>query len=140
MLSIIAILYREKLYEYNSMIKGTGYYLKPFHIVTKKYRGSKKTYYYYGKYWYRLSLQGSKLKWRYIGNRKPLQNLPDPPINPLIFTRVVSHGNENCLCILEYRKGDPEILLEYLKKAVVLLETNRDFNKVLLNSLQNLLL
>lgn len=134
------MLYKEKLYEYNSMIKGKGYYLKPFHIVTKRYRGGRKTYYYYGKYWYKLSLQGSKLRWNYVGNRKPIQDLPDPPVNPLIFIRVIDNGDKNCLCVLEYRKGEPEVLLEYLRRAVTLLEANGNFNKVLLNSLQNLLL
>jgi len=119
------------LYEYNSMIKDTGYYLKPFHIVTKKYGNKIKTYYYYGRYWYRLSAQGSRLKWYYVGSRKPLQNLPDPPINPLILIKIVSSGDENCLCLLEYHKGDLEMVLGYLKRALPLSEIDGDPSKVL---------
>ncbi|MCS7111644.1 MAG: hypothetical protein N3D82_03020 [Ignisphaera sp.] len=139
LLSTIAILYREKLYEYNSTIKNTGYYLKPFHITTKKWRGGVKVYHYYGRYWYRLTLQGSKLKWCYIGSRKPHEGLPDPPINPLLLIRISDSDGKNCLCVLGYRTSDSEAALEYLEKALLLLEIDGDSSKVLPNSLRDLL-
>ncbi|GEM_PF-608438 len=134
LLSTISMLYREKLYEYNSVIKKTGYYLKPLHIVVKKYSNSIKTYYYYGKYWYRVISQGSKIKWYYISNEKPLKDLPDPPINPLILIKVINNDNRNCLCVLKDYREFLEIVLDYLRKASAFLEKN---SKVLPNSLQN---
>jgi hypothetical protein len=134
LLSTISMLYREKLYEYNSVIKKTGYYLKPLHIVVKKYGSGIKTYYYYGKYWYRVVSQGSKIKWYYISSVKPLQDLPDPPINPLILIKVINNDNRDCLCILEDYRDFLEIVLDYLRKASAFLGKN---SKVLPNSLQN---
>ena len=134
LLSTITMLYREKLYGYNSMIKMSGYYLKPFHIVIKKHRDGTKAYYYYGRYWYRLSSEGSKLRWYYVGSKKPIPDLPDPPINPLILMRVVNSNDESCLCILEYRKGDLELALEYVRKVLALLEGSG--SKVLPDSLK----
>ncbi|MCD6488498.1 MAG: hypothetical protein J7K21_04665 [Desulfurococcales archaeon] len=81
--------YRKALYDYNKLISGKGYYLKPVHIVVKKSRtGIPVKYIYYGRYWYRIKYIGkrsgtSRIKWTYIGRYKPDPNLPDPPVNPL---------------------------------------------------------
>ena len=79
--------YLSELYEYNSRIRGTGYYLKPVHMVTKWRGNSKRTYYYYGRYWWRLEYRGrrgktSLVRWVYVGREKP-EGLPEPPRNPL---------------------------------------------------------
>ncbi|MDT7860760.1 MAG: hypothetical protein RRA45_00850 [Saccharolobus sp.] len=66
------------VYEYNTKIKEYGVYLKPYHIVYKNGR----KYIYIGKYWYRLEKIGGKLKWIYLGKRKPLENMPNPPDIP----------------------------------------------------------
>ncbi len=78
--------YRLRLYKYTSLLSGTGYYLKPVHIVYRRLAdGSRKRYYYYGRYWYRLERRGGRLVWKYVGTSKPkeLEHLPDPPQNPL---------------------------------------------------------
>lgn len=70
------------IYNYNSLIKSRGYYLKPVHIVTRQSPdGTKVTYYYYGRYWYKLEKDQTtkKLKWKYLGKEKPDPSLPDPP-------------------------------------------------------------
>jgi len=84
--------YRELIYKYNSMIKDSGYYLKPTHIVVKKDpTGAKRTYVYIGRYWWKIHYAGKKgktsiVKWIYIGKEKPkeLHNMPDPPSSPLL--------------------------------------------------------
>ncbi|HEW63605.1 hypothetical protein [Fervidicoccus sp.] len=80
--------YKEKIKEYNKKVSGMGYYLKPVHIVTKKVGEEIRIYRYFGKYWWKieyLGLKGNKpvIKWIYIGKNKPIESLPDPPINPL---------------------------------------------------------
>ncbi|QIW23216.1 hypothetical protein EWF20_03030 [Sulfolobus sp. S-194] len=67
-----------QVYEYNSRIKEYGIYLKPYHIVYK----NGKQYIYIGKYWYKLDKKDGKLKWIYLGKKKPAQYLPDPPAIP----------------------------------------------------------
>ncbi|NON63121.1 MULTISPECIES: hypothetical protein [Acidianus] len=69
---------KQEVYEYNTFIKGSDIYLKPFHIV---YRNDKK-YIYIGKYWYKLQKINGKIKWIYLGKKKPANNLPDPPRLP----------------------------------------------------------
>lgn len=73
--------YREQLYHYNSLISGTGFYLKPLHIVYHTLAdGTRKKYHYYGRYWYRLERRNGRLVWRYVGREKPreLADAPDP--------------------------------------------------------------
>lgn len=72
-------------YEYNNKIRHTGFYLKPVHISTRRLQdGTAISYYYYGRYWYRLEKDPlGRLKWVYIGKDKPVPELPDPPRNPL---------------------------------------------------------
>lgn len=72
-------------YEYNNKIRHTGFYLKPVHISTRRLQdGTAISYYYYGRYWYRLEKDPlGRLKWVYIGRDKPVPELPDPPRNPL---------------------------------------------------------
>jgi len=92
--------YRRAIYHYNTLIKGTGYYLKPVHIVTRNTPSGRKTYHYYGRYWWRLEkkrVEGrSKLRWRYIGRQKPseLKDYPDPPRNPLEGFRCRVDGDD----------------------------------------------
>ncbi|MET1101789.1 MAG: hypothetical protein ABWW69_04855 [Pyrodictiaceae archaeon] len=83
--------YKRELYAYNSMISETGYYLKPVHIVVRTMpNGEKRSYYYYGRYWWKIVYIGkrgrtSRIKWKYLGKRKPLElsKYPEPPPNPL---------------------------------------------------------
>ncbi len=80
--------YRRKIYEYNSLIKETGYYLKPIHLVVKKELNLK--YLYFGRYWYRV-VRGyhGRIKWIYIGREKPDPNLPEPPLNPFEGLKII---------------------------------------------------
>ncbi len=66
---------RESVYGYNTKVKEYGVYLKPYHVV---YRNEKK-YIYIGKYWYKVTKVNGKLKWIYLGMKKPVQDMPDPP-------------------------------------------------------------
>jgi len=70
---------KELIYEYNKNLRGTGFYLRPMHIV---YKGKSKKYIYIGKYWYYLEYKKKKLIWNYVGTMKPVSNLPDPPEIP----------------------------------------------------------
>ncbi len=75
--------YRIKIYEYNSKIKESGYYLKPIHVVHKEVGDRKVKYIYFGRYWYRVVRnRGRKLRWVYVGKEKPDPHLPDPPLTP----------------------------------------------------------
>ncbi len=85
---------RRKIYEYNDRIRSTGYYLKPIHIVKKHLGSDTRTYYYFGRYWYKLIKTGSRIKWIYIGKEKPDPKLPEPPINILEQCRVVVVGRD----------------------------------------------
>ncbi len=66
---------RVKVYWYNSKIKEYEVYLKPYHIVYKNDR----KYIYIGKYWYKVTKVNGKLRWIYLGRKKPLDEMPDPP-------------------------------------------------------------
>ncbi len=79
---------KRAVYEYNTSLRGTNVYLKPYHVVHK---GDKK-YVYVGRYWYVLEREKGRLKWRYLGKAKPFQNLPDPPRIPEMT--IVVEGNE----------------------------------------------
>ncbi|MEM0173916.1 MAG: hypothetical protein QXV69_02375 [Sulfolobaceae archaeon] len=76
------------VYEYNSRIRGSGVYLKPYHAVYKQ----NKKYIYIGKYWYRLERIGGRLKWIYLGKTKPIESLPDPPKIP--ESTIIVENNE----------------------------------------------
>ncbi|MEM4062212.1 MAG: hypothetical protein QXY11_05075 [Desulfurococcaceae archaeon] len=84
------------IYEYNSMIKHTGFYLKPVHITTRRLQdGTYVKYYYYGRYWYRLEkVSPSRIKWVYVGREKPSPQLPDPPPNILEGVVVKKYNGE----------------------------------------------
>uniref|UniRef100_A0A7J2U1C3 Uncharacterized protein n=1 Tax=Ignisphaera aggregans TaxID=334771 RepID=A0A7J2U1C3_9CREN len=112
--------YRQQLYSYNSLIKRYNVYLKPLHIVVKKdLKGSKKVYYYFGKYWYRLEVSNSKLKWIYIGKEKPFDYLPDPPINPLLIIEVKRvQDKPDTLCVYIENFGEVSELISYVAKIV----------------------
>lgn len=73
------------IYEYNSRIRHTGYYLKPVHVTVRRLdNGAIVKYYYYGRYWYKLEKASpSRIRWIYVGREKPLPDLPDPPPHPL---------------------------------------------------------
>ncbi|MDK6027839.1 hypothetical protein QPL79_00460 [Ignisphaera sp. 4213-co] len=92
--------YKVQLYEYNSMIKGYGVYLKPMHIVTKKSAKGEKIYYYFGRYWFKIEVKNSKIKWIYLGCKKPFDQLPDPPMNPLLVIGMKkAEENSNTICL-----------------------------------------
>lgn len=85
--------YRRRIYEYNSLIKDTGYYLKPLHFVVKKELNLK--YLYFGRYWYRIAKgPHNKIKWIYVGREKPDPSLPEPPINPFEGLKTVVNNND----------------------------------------------
>jgi hypothetical protein len=93
--------YIRLIYRYNTLIRETGYYLKPVHIVTKKTNDGKKTYIYIGRYWWKIKYVGkrgrtSRIKWIYVGKEKPaeLKDYPDPPYHPLAGLKVVIDGND----------------------------------------------
>ncbi|MCE4615272.1 MAG: hypothetical protein F7B60_07080 [Desulfurococcales archaeon] len=75
--------YRTSIYAYNSMIKKTGFYLKPVHkVYYKNSHGTKIIYEYHGMYWWKKQKKGYKVYLKYYGKQKP-EGLPDPPVNPL---------------------------------------------------------
>ncbi len=103
--------YVRELYQYNSVIKDTGFYLKPVHIVVKKTSGGKRYYYYYGRYWWRIVYAGkkgrtSRVKWKYYGKSKPreLAGYPDPPRNPLEGVKVVVEGDDIIVSIEQFNR------------------------------------
>lgn len=96
--------YKRDLYSYNSMIRETGYYLKPVHIVVKNTVDGRKRYVYVGRYWWRIVYTGkkgktSRIKWIYVGKEKPqeLKNYPDPPGNPLVGFSFIPVDNGDIL-------------------------------------------
>jgi len=91
--------YRRRIYEYNTMIRPTGYYLKPIHVVYKALGYVKLRYVYFGRYWYRLHKTHSssskyKVKWIYVGRDKPDPHLPDPPLNPFEGLRMIAINDD----------------------------------------------
>ncbi len=79
--------YQASVRKYNALIRDSGFYLKPIHIVVKKVKDERREYRYFGKYWWRIEYLGRKdgkpvIKWIYLGREKP-SGLPDPPVNPL---------------------------------------------------------
>ena len=85
---------KRAVYSYNTVIRGSGYYLKPVHYVYKRSReGRVRVYEYYGRYWWRLTRSGGRVKWRYVGTRKP-PGLPDPPRTGLEGLRIIRDGSD----------------------------------------------
>ena len=97
------------VYSYNADLKGTGLYLKPFHIV---YKSNGKQYIYIGKYWYYLEYKDGKVKWYYLGTEKPLDKLPDPPAIPNVT--IIKKGDDYYITPL-----DLDRLKLFLQKAQV---------------------
>ena len=103
--------FKRKIYKYNSLIAGTGFYLKPTHIVVKRTPAGVKRYIYIGRYWWSLEYRGrkgktSRVKWVYVGTEKPakLAGYPDPPSSPLIGLSLVVEGDDIILDEETYRK------------------------------------
>lgn len=97
------------LYEYNSRIRSSGYYLKPYHVVTRRTPYGTKRYYYYGRYWYRVKYVGKKgktslVKWEYVGKTKPDEKLPDPPNHPLEGVVFLVEGEDVIMREEDYRR------------------------------------
>jgi hypothetical protein len=90
--------YRSRIYDYNTRIRESGYYLKPVHMVYKEVEGRRVKYVYFGRYWYRIyktkSEGRARIKWIYVGRDKPEPELPEPPINPLEGIAVIVDGND----------------------------------------------
>lgn len=91
---------RRLIYRYNERLRGTGYYLKPVHIVTKRVDGDRRRYVYVGRYWWRLRAtsgrRGSRVKWSYIGREMPPDlrgKVPPPPTSRLAGLRYVALDN-----------------------------------------------
>ncbi len=120
--------YIQMIYRYNSVIRETGYYLKPVHIVTKHTSDGKKTYIYVGRYWWRIKYVGkrgktSRIKWMYIGRVKPpeLRDYPDPPQHPLVGLTVAIDGDDLLV--------DEKALRKYRWVFEPLLKQQSDANK-----------
>uniref|UniRef100_A0A7J3YTN4 Uncharacterized protein n=1 Tax=Ignisphaera aggregans TaxID=334771 RepID=A0A7J3YTN4_9CREN len=120
LIDVLLNCYRQQLYGYNSIVKKYNVYLKPLHIVVKNsLRGSKKVYYYFGRYWYRLEVVNSKLKWIYLGREKPFDFLPDPPINPLLIIEVKRAQSDPSLqCIYVKNFGEVSKHITHVVKIV----------------------
>ena len=93
--------YKRKIYRYNSLIRDTGFYLKPLHIVSRRVDDGRRTYYYFGRYWWRVVYAGksgktSRVKWIYVGREKPseLAGYPDPPSYPIAGLRFSVDGRD----------------------------------------------
>jgi len=63
--------------------------------------GRRKIYQYIGRYWWKISYCGkrgktSRVCWKYVGREKPkeLQDLPDPPPNPLSGLHYIVDGDD----------------------------------------------
>lgn len=104
--------YKRLIYRYNSVISGTGYYLKPTHIVTKKLPdGTRLKYVYIGRYWWKITYASKKgrkggIRWKYVGREKPseLLHYPDPPENPLTGLRFTIDGDDIILDCSIYKR------------------------------------
>lgn len=116
LLKNVADLYRVELYSYNNIAKRYGLYLKPVHIAVKRCRQGTKVYHYYGRYWYRIEYRGGKLVWRYVGKEKPLNDMPDPPLNPFIIIKILKtiYGEKVCIYV------DSEHCLQDMHKYFVM--------------------
>lgn len=99
LLNKIIDIYRTELYSYNNIAKRYGLYLKPIHISVKKNKHSVKTYHYYGRYWYRIEYVKGKIVWIYVGKEKPIQEIPDPPLNPFTAIKTSKSGDGETSCI-----------------------------------------
>jgi len=69
------------VYDYNIKISRLGFWLKPYHI---SYYTKNKQYYYIGRYWFSREYTNKKYRYVYLGTKKPLQSLPDPPEIPRV--------------------------------------------------------
>ncbi len=94
------------IYRYNSLLRGTGYYLKPVHIVTRETRFGRLRYIYIGRYWWRLERRGGRLRWRYVGREKPaeLADVPEPPSSPLSGLVYAVKGDDVIIRLEVYRR------------------------------------
>jgi len=108
-LKVVEDEYRRKLYEYNTLIKKWRIKLKPIHIVTSK----GKKYVYLGRYWYRIEYHRGRLRWIYLGSKKPLEDLPDPPVNPLELMIIRREGSDACIYVND--DTHPDLLIEVIK-------------------------
>ncbi len=82
------------IYEYNSAIRHTGYYLKPVHkVYYKRAQGETRIYEYYGRYWWKIISKGGKRRLVYAGRFKP-SGVPEPPKIELEGLRVVVEGDD----------------------------------------------
>ncbi len=107
--------YRRIIYEYNSKIKDTGFYLKPAHIVYKTVNGVRRKYYYFGRYWWQIWIKGRRgtttlVKWTYYGSRMPyleklLQN--PPPVTPFDGISYAVEGDDVIITRENYEKLKP---------------------------------
>lgn len=109
--------YRTALYNYNTMIKKYGVYLKPIHIVVKKTSEGAKVYHYYGKYWYKVIYSNGRLRWIYIGKEKPFPELPNPPLNPITVVKIINRGDSNS-CVYVDKINLLDKISQYIIEAI----------------------
>jgi len=69
------------VYEYNTKLKDFKIWLKPYHSVK---HDKNRVYYYIGRYWFKIYYKDGRVHWIYLGNKKPLPYLPDPPAIPKV--------------------------------------------------------
>ncbi|MET1128429.1 MAG: hypothetical protein ABWW70_03845 [Thermoproteota archaeon] len=100
-----------KIYSYNAQIRGTGFYLKPWHVVKKRTSRGERLYIYIGRYWWRLAYVGkrgrtSRIRWTYVGRSKPqeLSGYPDPPPTALEGIRIAVEGDDIVMNREDYEK------------------------------------
>ncbi len=91
-------------YEYNRVIRGTGYYLKPVHKVYKNVKGSRRVYEYYGRYWWKLVRVNWGVRYVYVGRIKPLDVKVNPPGNPLEGLSLIREGWDVIIKCSDYEK------------------------------------
>lgn len=95
---------KKVLYEYNRLVKSSGYYLKPVHKVYKESRGLKRVYEYYGRYWWRLERRGGRVRYVYSGTVKPREVSLEPPSNPLEGLVVIREGEDVIVKCSDFEK------------------------------------
>ncbi|MEM0371201.1 MAG: hypothetical protein QXG46_05500 [Ignisphaera sp.] len=129
-------LYRVELYNYNNIAKRYGIYLKPVHIAVKRYRNGTKVYHYYGRYWYKIMYSEGRLVWTYIGKEKPLNELPDPPLNPFMVVKVLRSEDREKACVYVDNRYSLQSICRYFVSALESSATCSDLDKriVLSNS------
>lgn len=103
-LDLITANLKRVFYEYNRVIRESGYYLKPIHKVYKVVGGKRRVYEYYGRYWWKLKKVKGKLRYVYSGRWKPRRVKVEPPSNPLEDLVVIREDGDVIMRCSDYEK------------------------------------